>query len=272
MNLVKWAGGKALLAEKFLKYFPNSSRTFYVEPFVGGGGSFLSLKSDFAAGSDQNQSLIYLWEAVRDDLEALIYGYDFYREYHSKDGYNAVRKLYNDLIADVGKYRIPDEKKQDIAILFLYLLSTSFNGLCRYSKKSGFNVPIGDKLPSSQALREKLLVVADRIKTTNFHCWDFEETIQHYQSKPGVFFYCDPPYSKIKGKGFQDYTDDWRDSDADRLKKVLTESGCRFAVSEIDCREVRDRYAECEFIEFQANRSIGGDRSKVAEVLILSRQ
>lgn len=271
MNLVKWAGGKARLAESFREYFPKSSRTFYVEPFVGGGGSFLSLKSDFAAGSDQNQSLIYLWEAVRDDLEALIYGYEFYCEYHSEDGYNAARKLYNDLIADIGKYRILDEKKQDIAILFLYLLSTGFNGLCRYSKKSGFNVPIGDKLPSSKTLREKLLVVADRIKTTNFHCWDFEKTIQHYQLKPGVFFYCDPPYSKIKGKGFQSYTEDWKHSDADRLKKVLTDSGCRFAVSEIDCPEVRDRYADFEFVEFQANRSIGGDRSKVAEVLILGR-
>lgn len=271
MNLVKWAGGKNLLAPELEKHFNLDKNCFYVEPFLGGGGSFLNLKKQFAAGSDKNQSLIYLWEFVRDDLDSITDGYAYYHELHSPDGYENARKLYNDLYKDIEKGKMLDELKKDIAILFLYLLNTGYNGLCRYSLKTGFNVPIGDKLPAVQSVREKLLIVQDRIKNTVFHCWDFEKTIKHYQSKSNAFFYCDPPYSQVNGKGFQDYTGDWKETDADRLAQVLNVSGCDFAVSEIDLPAVRERYAGYPIIELQANRSIGGNRSKVNEVLILSR-
>lgn len=272
VNLVKWAGGKGLLVPELEKHFNLEKNIFYVEPFLGGGGSFLSLKNEFAAASDLNQSLIYLWEFVRDDLDDLMSGYEYYHEFHSPGGYEQARKQYNELIKDIGNVRISTEKKKDISILFLYIMKTCFNGLCRYSmRENKFNVPIGDKLPSVQTVRESLLIVRDRVRNTVFHCWDFEKMISHYKQKGSVFFYCDPPYSKVNGKGFQSYIGDWKDSDADRLAKVLKESGCRFAVSEIDCKAVRDRYSDCRLIELKAGRSIGGSRSKVDELLILSR-
>lgn len=270
INLVKWAGGKAILAPNFESHFELQENCFYVEPFIGGGGSFLHLKKKFGAGADMNPSLIYLWEMVKNDLNVVTDGYAYYHELHSEGGYENARNIYNDLIKDIGKFQMSSQKKEDIAILFLYLLNASYNGLCRYSKKTGFNVPMGDKIASVRSVREKLLIVRDRIENTAFHCWDFEETIKYYQRKGNVFFYCDPPYSKINGKGFQSYIGDWQDNDADRLKKVLSESGCRFAVSEIDCPAVRERYEGCRLIELKAKRSIGGNRSKVDELLIVN--
>lgn len=275
--LLKWAGSKRLLVEFLRENFQLEKDCFYVEPFVGGGNSFLDIKGEFAAASDKNPSLIYLWEAVRDDLDTLISWYSYYHDLHllysgSDAAYKAAREIYNDLIQDVGKREILREKKLDIAGVFLYIMKTCYNGLCRYRKREHFyNVPIGDKLPSVQSVTEELREASSRIQHTKFHYWDFEETVKHYQSKPKAFFYCDPPYSQIDGKGFQDYIGKWENSDADRLKKVLVESGCRFAVSEIDCPAVRERYAGYPIIELKANRSIGGNRSKVNEVLILSR-
>jgi DNA adenine methylase len=272
-NLVKWAGGKALLAAEFEKHLKLDKNSFYVEPFLGGGGSFLQVNKGFGAGSDLNKSLICLWEFVRDDLDSITSGYAYYHDLHSAGGYKDARDQYNNLYRDKTKVEIlEEEEKRDIAILFLYLLNTGYNGLCRYSAKTGFNVPVGDKLPSIQSVREKLLIVQDKIKNSSFHCWDFTKTIKHYQAKGNVFFYCDPPYSKVNGKGFQSYTGEWKGTeDADRLKQVLIESGSRFAVSEIDCPEVRERYADYPMIEILANRSIGGNRSKVSELLILSQ-
>ena len=270
--LLKWAGSKRLLVEFLRENFKLEKDCFYVEPFVGGGNSFLDIKGEFAAASDKNLSLIYLWEAVKGDLDSLISWYSYYYDLHSDKGYETARKVYNDLIRDIDKGEILPERKLDIAGVFLYIMKTCYNGLCRYRKREHYyNVPIGDKLPSIKSVTEELREVNSRIQNTRFHYWDFEETITYYQSKPNAFFYCDPPYSQIDGKGFQDYIGGWQNSDADRLKKTLVESGCRFAVSEIDCPAVRERYVSYPIIELQANRSIGGNRSKVNEVLILSR-
>lgn len=271
VGLIKWAGSKRLLVDFLAEQFALKENCFYVEPFVGGGNSFLELKKEFSAASDLNQPLIYLWESVRDDLDCLMSTYSYYHELHSPGGYESARKQYNDMIKDIGKFTILEEKRKDIAGLLLYIMKTCYNGLYRTRKREHFfNTPIGDKLPAIRNVREELLIVQDRIRFTNFHCWDFEKTVKHYQSKGNVFFYCDPPYSQIDGKGFQGYIGDWQNSDADRLKEVLVESGCRFAVSEIDCPEVRARYEGCRLIELQANRSIGGNRSKVDELLIVN--
>jgi DNA adenine methylase len=263
INLIKWAGGKAKLAPLFKNYAVFYQESFYVEPFLGGGGSFLQLKGEFAAASDKNSSLIALWSAVRDDLDGLMAHYEFYHARHSRDSYYEARSKYN-LLKPSGQH-------EKLPGLFLYLINTCFNGLCRYNLRGEFNTPIGDRIPSVVSVREKLLSVQSKIENTAFHYWDFEETITYYQSKPNAFFYCDPPYSRVDGKGFQDYTADWKETDADRLAQVLKTLGCDFAVSEIDCPAVRSRYADYPMIELQANRSIGGNRSKVGELLILSR-
>lgn len=264
-NLIKWAGGKAKLAPRFKNYSVFSQESFYVEPFLGGGGSFLQLKGEFAAASDKNSSLIALWESVRDDLDRLMACYEAHHVRHSRDSYYEARKLYNEL------KRERSQEKDRLAGLFLYLINTCFNGLCRYNLRGGFNTPIGDSIAPVASVREKLLAVQSKIEFTAFHCWDFEEMIAYYQSKPNVFFYCDPPYSQVDGKGFQNYTEDWKETDTDRLAEALKASGCDFAVSEVDCPAVRERYADYPIIELQANRSIGGNRSKVGELLILSR-
>ena len=273
-SLLKWAGGKKTLVDTYKGYHLFKKKSFLVEPFLGGGGSFLNLKSDYAAGCDTNKSLIYLWQMVRDNHGELVSWYDYYHGIHTPGSYDCARKIYNDFITDpsLDKAFVSVEKKTDIAGVFLYLMKTCFNGLCRYNKKGEYNVPIGDKLPTVEAIREKLLIISDKIQGCSFHHWDFDTTINFYKKNCNVFIYCDPPYSRTAGgKEFQDYTGQWKPTDADRLAQTLLSSGVDFAVSEADTPEVRERYKNCYKVEISANRSIGGNRQKAKELLILSR-
>jgi DNA adenine methylase len=275
-SLIRWAGGKRLLVEEYKRQDLFSKESFYVEPFLGGGGSFLGLKQKKSAGCDVNESLIYLWRMVRDEPEELVSRYDYYHGVHTPNTYYVARESYNNLIRSHDSTRFSKETKKDIAGIFFYLMNTCHRGICRYNEKKEFNVPVGDggtRLPTVEAIREKVLMVSQKIQDCYFEVFDFEQAIKYYGDEhQNVFFYCDPPYSQKEGKGFQSYSPtDWKNSDADRLAEVLKTSGCDFAVSEIDIPAVRERYAGCKFIEIQADRKVGGDRSKVGELLILSR-
>lgn len=280
-NLVRWAGGKRNLVDVYKAYNLFKKDSFLIEPFLGGGASFLGFKNKYAIGADTNLSLIYLWQMVRDDWESLVSWYSYYHDLHSTQGseaYYSAREVYNSLLRnlDTSKW-VSNEKKIDIAGVFLYIMNTCHNGLCRYSKKEKkYNVPIGDRLPEVEAIKEKLMIISSRIQGCRFHAWDFERTINFYTKGtvhyPNVFIYCDPPYSRSEGgKEFQDYTGNWQASDADRLAQLLLNCGRDFAVSEADTPEVRERYKDCYKIEINASRSIGGDRKKAKELLILSR-
>jgi DNA adenine methylase len=141
----------------------------------------LQLKGEFAAASDKNSSLIALWSAVRDDLDGLMARYEYHCARHSRSSYYEAREQYN-LLKPSGQHK-------KLPGLFLYLINTCFNGLCRYNLRGEFNTPIGDQIPSVALVKEKLLSVQSKIKNTAFHCWDFEETITYYQSKLNAFFY-----------------------------------------------------------------------------------
>jgi DNA adenine methylase len=265
LSLTKWAGGKGELSKLYNQYNVFSDSNFHVEPFLGGGGSFLYFNKNEAAASDVNPDLVNLWQMVRDEPEDLINQYESHAIIHSIENYNKARQTFNE-----QKQSLTDDKHR-MAGLFLYLMKTSFNGLCRYNLKGNYNVPIGDKLPTVDAVRKTIEAVTAKIENVQFDCCDFADTIAKYKDRDNVFFYCDPPYSKIDGKGFQEYAGGrWSAIDADRMAYILLSSGCKFAVSEVDTAEVRSRYPLCKKIEIMANRSIGGDRAKVKELLILS--
>lgn len=271
-TLIKWAGGKSRFCKHFnLLRICNNSDSYHVEPFLGGGGSFLHLKKQNAAASDINPDLVNLWEITRDDPASLITSYINYFNSHSKLEYYQQRVLFNSCRFTLQSEKVLTADKKHIAGLFLYLMKTSFNGLCRYSQQGVFNAPCGDSIATIEAVTNTINSVSKKIQNVEFSCCSFEQTIAKYQDRKDVFFYCDPPYSKVNGKGFQEYAGgSWGRTDADLMAKTLIDSGCQFVVSEVDTEQVRNRYPNSHFVEIKANRSIGGSRAKVSELLILS--
>ena len=128
---LKWAGGKRWQVPYLRPLWEPHARRRLVEPFCGGLAVTLGLLPGRALLNDANEHLInfYRWlqKGLRVDLamkndEAL-----FYRH----------REQFNGLLAS-GK-----GESREAAALFYYLNRTGFNGLCRFNRNGGFNVPFG---------------------------------------------------------------------------------------------------------------------------------
>ncbi len=67
MRFLRYPGGKTKLLNFIDKYLPKSNEIVgnYIEPFVGGGSVFLSVKPQNAILSDLNKELIELYNGIR---------------------------------------------------------------------------------------------------------------------------------------------------------------------------------------------------------------
>jgi DNA adenine methylase len=80
------------------------------------------------------------------------------------------------------------------AAQFLYLNRHGYNGLCRYSRKTGFNVPFG-KYKSVYFPENEIRLFAEKANDTKaiFLCAPFQRSLQ-VVTGGDVLVYCDPPY------------------------------------------------------------------------------
>ncbi len=131
--VLKWAGGKRWLVETLRPYYDRKRR--FVDPFSGGLSLPLGLRPDRALLSDANPHLMNLYRWMRHGLEyddAL--GIDWV---YDKTVYYENRSKFNSLSAARQYWT------KEGALLFYYLNRTGYNGLCRFNRRGGFNVPFG---------------------------------------------------------------------------------------------------------------------------------
>ena len=75
---LKWAGGKRQILDIILEKISDSTKYDnkesyrFIEPFVGGGVVFLSLKNEKTIINDLNVELIKTYRVIRDEPEALM--------------------------------------------------------------------------------------------------------------------------------------------------------------------------------------------------------
>lgn len=129
---LKWAGGKYGLVEDIQRHLPQANTL--VEPFVGAGSVFLNTDYDDYLLADINPDLINLYNLLKTNPQPYIEEVRrlFTSEYNQKQAYLDVRRQFNE-----------SKDIQFRSIAFLYMNRFGFNGLCRYNKKGGFNVPFG---------------------------------------------------------------------------------------------------------------------------------
>src|SRR5262245_10075400 len=124
--IVKWAGGKSRLLAQLLPLLPSGAALMrHVEPFVGGGALFFARRPERALLCDVNPALIATYEAVRDDVHALIEHLSRLADEHQRSSgraYYGVRERYN---------RARKLSRAERGALFIYLNKTCFNGLHR---------------------------------------------------------------------------------------------------------------------------------------------
>ncbi|HHF3209093.1 TPA: Dam family site-specific DNA-(adenine-N6)-methyltransferase [Vibrio diabolicus] len=261
---LKWAGGKYGLAEDIQRHLPPARKL--VEPFVGAGSVFLNTDYDHYLLADINPDLINLYNLLKERPEEYISEAKrwFVAENNRKEAYLHIRAEFNK--TDDVMYR---------SLAFLYMNRFGFNGLCRYNKKGGFNVPFGSyKKPYFP--EAELEFFAEKAKKATFVCEDYPETFR--RARKGSVVYCDPPYAPLSntanftsyaGNGF---TLDDQAALADIAERTATERGIPVLISNHDTTLTRRLYHGADLNVVKVKRTIsrnGSGRNKVDELLAL---
>lgn len=228
-----YVGDKYKLMPQLQRLFPTSIHT-YIEPFVGGGSSFLNVKAQKYLLNDINSYLISLHKFLQNQnyhkllkqLFALIESYNlscslknilpplalrnaFKKTYfarYNKDSYLKLRTDFN-------------QNKSDMLRLYL-LLIYGFNRMLRFNNKGDFNLPVGN-VDFNANVSKALQIYLDFMQGKNiaFFNLNYEVFLQNISFTKNDFIYFDPPYS-ISGS---EYNKLWNENAEIRLYKKLKE-------------------------------------------------
>ncbi|SDJ61360.1 DNA adenine methylase Dam [Ferrimonas sediminum] len=258
---LKWAGGKYSLVEEIARRLPDTDRL--VEPFVGAGSVFLNTDYSSYLLSDINPDLINLYQTLQTNSDHYIQEARklFVAEMNHKPAYYDMRTRFN-----------ATNDTFERAVMFLYLNRHGYNGLCRYNKKGGFNVPFGSyKRPYFP--QKELEFFAEKAQKATFICADYHTTFA--QVKAGDAVYCDPPYLPLSNTAsFTSYASGGFNLDAQQaLAQCAYDAAAKGAtvlISNHDTEQAREIYCDADRHEFlMVKRTIsqkGAGRKKVNEI------
>ncbi|QXO17635.1 Dam family site-specific DNA-(adenine-N6)-methyltransferase [Vibrio ostreae] len=261
---LKWAGGKFSLVEDIQRHLPPAEQL--VEPFVGAGSIFLNTEFERYLLADINPDLINLYNLLKQSPQQYIDEARrwFVADNNRKDAYLSIRAEFNQ--SDDVMYR---------SLAFLYMNRFGFNGLCRYNKKGGFNVPFGSyKKPYFP--HAELEFFAEKAQRATFVCTSYVDTFARADENSVV--YCDPPYAPLSNTAnFTSYAGNGFSLDdqaalADVAEKTASERGIPVLISNHDTILTRRLYHGAQLNVVKVKRTIsrnGAGRNKVDELLAL---
>ena len=197
----------------------------WIEPFAGTCAVALNLRPERALLCDANPHLISFYAAVQAGLvtgasvRAFLTAEGETLRRVGEEHYYTIRGRFNSASA-------PDPHD------FLFLNRACFNGMVRFNRSGGFNVPFCRK-PGRFAPAYVTRIVnqveraADVLADVEweFRCQTFAETIAAAAGDDTL--YCDPPYA---GR-HTDYFNRWEDADEADLARLLANRGVRFVLS-----------------------------------------
>lgn len=259
---LKWAGGKSWLFNDRKFHIPPFDGV-YREPFLGGGAAFFSQLPKKAALSDENKSLIELYQVMKSNPSKLKLSLMKHEKAHCRDYYYYLRSSnFN--------------SKLDRAAKFLYLNRTCWNGLYRVNNLGEFNVPIGSK-SSVIYDTDDFEGWSNALKTVEIRAMDFEQAID--KANDGDLIFADPPYTvRHNHNGFLQYNQkifSWDDQVRlrDSLKRARAR-GAHFILTNANHQSVRELYSEfTNTIEVERRSGIAASnkfRGRVTEIIVTS--
>ncbi|WP_315708503.1 Dam family site-specific DNA-(adenine-N6)-methyltransferase [Brenneria uluponensis] len=271
---IKWAGGKTRVLPDLLPHLPAAD--CLIEPFVGGASVFLNTDYRRYVLADINPDLINLYRCVTSHTDLVIEAaQEIFEKFNNAEGYGKIRTAFN---TQRRSARMCAHTLENIgrAAQFLYLNRHCYNGVCRYSKKTGFNVPFG-KYKNVYFPENEILLFAEKANDTKaiFLCAPFQQSLQ-FVTGGDVVVYCDPPYlPESKTADFTQYhTEPFTENNHRQLVQALLEvnrkHGAKVVISNSDTEATREIYQHYQFYEINVTRSVGAagrSRKKTEEVI-----
>jgi len=265
-SALKWAGGKKKVVHEIASLLPKKGKKRLVEPFVGGGSVFLNLDFDEYLLIDMNKDLIALFNIIKNQPTEFIADAKCFF-----NGDNNQPEKYYQLRSQFNQSNDPYER----SLLFLYLNRHGYNGLCRYNKSGGYNVPFG-RYKHPYFPNDELRYFSEKAQKATFVQGDFETAFSQLEENDAV--YCDPPYSPINPtSNFTAYAgNSFTDEDQKRLvncAELAKNNNIPTLISNHYVDFTRELYKGATKQKlFQVQRTIsqkGKGRIKVKEILAL---
>ena len=220
---IKSQGIKTKLVEWISSNVENIDYDNWIEPFMGTGVVAFNVRPKKAILCDSNPHLIKFYNAVKN--KEITSG--IVRKYLTEEGQK--------LLSSEGEYYYEVRNRfneNGNSLDFMFLSRSCFNGMMRFNRKGGFNVPFCKK-PNrfAPALITKITNQVENISQIIqqgdyiFKNQDFQESLK--EVKPNDLVYSDPPYI---GRHV-DYFDSWSEEEELILKNGLVDSGANFILS-----------------------------------------
>lgn len=249
---LKWAGGKRWQVPHLRPIWERHSHRRLVEPFCGGLAVSLGLEPKAALLNDANPHLINFYRWLKRGLVTTIPMANREKLFYQH------RDRFNQLLAEAG------EESLEAASLFYFLNRTGYNGLCRFNRSGGFNVPFGRHVRINY--RTDFTPYAERFADWRFTAGDFKSV----PLRPGDFVYADPPYDVE----FTQYSKDgftWADQVA--IAELLASHPGPVVLSNQATPRILALYRKLKyklrFLEAPRMINCTGDRTPAREVLAL---
>jgi DNA adenine methylase len=240
---IKCQGIKTKLAKWIAEQIPQDYNIWY-EPFMGSGVVGFNVRPKRAVFADTNPHIIKFYNDIKNGVINAIE----MRKYLTKqssllqnsgvDFYNEVRSRFNECPNSFD---------------FLFLNRSCFNGIMRFNRKGGFNVPFCKKTNRfSKAYITKIVNQIDCIAQIismndyQFICATFEEII--IMAKDNDLIYCDPPYIDR----YCDYFNGWDERNELCLNALLAKTHAKFVLSTWH----HNKFRKNKYIEIYKNYSI----------------
>lgn len=205
-----YVGDKYKLISQLKSYFPDHINT-YIEPFCGGGSSFLNISANKYYLNDIDKYIIslhkFFYQHARNpqyifsSLEHIIEEYRLSCSFRNRTVPEELKKehiktyyaIYNK--TSFLKMRKDFNKTKDNLLLLYLLLIYGFNHFLRFNKSGDFNLPVGNVDFNKNVVDalHNYLNFAQK-KELHFSNLDFNDFLSNISFDENSFVYCDPPY------------------------------------------------------------------------------
>ena len=225
----------------------------------------LLIKPKNAIFNDINIWLINLYKMIKNKLSQVKIELKKLNnnKYNCKEQFYLIREKYNML---KNKKNLSEQKKIEMAAIFIYLNKRSFNGLYRENKNVKYNVPF--RKYNSSIYNET--DIDNLSKYLNKNKIDFK-SVSYNNFLPQKFkkddlIYIDPPYYPCNKSSFTSY---WKTPFLieEQIKlsnycKELDKRGCKFIVSNSPCQEIKNLYNKYNMKTFYIGRQMRNAQGK----------
>jgi len=219
---IKSQGIKTKLVPWIKEIIPKKISGIWIEPFMGTGVVAFNIRPNRAILADTNPHLINFYNEIKNNTINPNIVKHYLEEEGNKllnieDYYYEVRQRFNDFHNPLD---------------FLFINRAGFNGMIRFNKKGGHNVPFCKK-PNrfAKAYITKIVNQVDNIQKIiknndyTFLNQSFEKTI--VMASEEDILYCDPPYIDR----YVDYYNGWNKKNENKLNQLLEQFKGKFILS-----------------------------------------